>query len=42
MLEGLVQDEEHGIMDARDAPKDILSVPGTLLDLDGSHRTQRW
>ncbi|KAG8984948.1 hypothetical protein FRB94_005904 [Tulasnella sp. JGI-2019a] len=42
MLEGLVQDEEHGIMDARDAPKDILSVPGTLLDLDGSQRAQRW
>lgn len=42
MLEGLVQDEQHGIMDVRDAPKDILSVPGTLVDLDGSQRAQRW
>ncbi|KAG8883750.1 hypothetical protein FRB97_005924 [Tulasnella sp. 331] len=42
MLEGLVQDDEHGIMDARDAPKDILSVPGTLIDLTKNQRAQRW
>ncbi|KAG8908740.1 hypothetical protein FRB99_002978 [Tulasnella sp. 403] len=42
MLDGLVQGEEDEIIDARDAPKDILSVPGTMLDVDGRQRAQRW
>ena len=42
MLDGLVQDEEGDIIDARDAPKNILSVPGTTLELDGKQCAQRW
>lgn len=42
MMDGLVQDEENGIIDARDAPKDVLLVPGTIVELDGTMRAQRW
>lgn len=42
MLDGLVQNREGEIIDARDAPKDVLSVPGTTLELDGKQVAQRW
>lgn len=42
MMDGLVQDQGGDIIDARDAPKDVLSVPGTMLELDGRQVAQRW
>ncbi|KAG8952301.1 hypothetical protein FRC04_004729 [Tulasnella sp. 424] len=42
MMDGLVQDQSGDIIDARDAPKDVLSVPGTMLELDGRQVAQRW
>ncbi|KAG9019621.1 hypothetical protein FRB90_012467 [Tulasnella sp. 427] len=42
MMDGLVQDQDGDIIDARDAPKDVLSVPGTVLALDGRQTAQRW
>lgn len=42
MLDGLVQNDDQEIIDARDAPKNVLSVPGTLLDVEGNQRAQRW
>ncbi|KIO27820.1 hypothetical protein M407DRAFT_72594 [Tulasnella calospora MUT 4182] len=42
MMDGLVQDQGGDIIDARDAPKDVLSVPGTMLELDGRQTAQRW
>ncbi|KAG8921477.1 hypothetical protein FRC00_008599 [Tulasnella sp. 408] len=42
MMDGLVQDQSGDIIDARDAPKDVLSVPGTMLELDGRQTAQRW
>ncbi len=41
--DGLVESSAGEIMDARDAPKDVLQVPVTLLaDLDPNIRARRW
>lgn len=42
MLDGLVENEKGEVVDVVDAPKNILSVPGSLLELDGKQRAQRW
>lgn len=42
MLDGLVEDENGEVVDVHDAPKDLFSVPGTLLELDGRQRAQHW
>lgn len=42
MLDGLVENEEGEVVDAHDAPLKLFSVPGTLLELDGVQRAQRW
>ncbi|KAF8327734.1 beach-domain-containing protein [Cantharellus anzutake] len=41
--DGLVESADGEVVDARDAPKDVLQVPGTLLaDLDPNIRARRW
>ena len=42
VLEGLVENDEGEIMDAQDAPRSLLSVPGSILELNGIQRAQRW
>ena len=42
MLDGLLVREDGEIIEAQDAPKDILLVPGTVVELDGMQRAQRW
>jgi hypothetical protein len=42
MIEGLIETKDGEIIEARDAPVDILFVPGTLVELDGSQKAQRW
>ncbi len=42
MLDGLVENEEGEVIDARDAPKRLLFVPGSIVELDGPQRAQRW
>lgn len=42
MLDGLLVREDGEIIEAQDAPKDILLVPGTVVELDGVQRAQRW
>ncbi|KZT02850.1 beach-domain-containing protein [Laetiporus sulphureus 93-53] len=42
ILDGLVQDENGEIMDARDATKKLFFVPGSNVDLNGPQRAQRW
>lgn len=42
MLDGLVENDEGEVIEARDAPKNVFTVPGTALELDGLQRAQRW
>ncbi|KZT37329.1 beach-domain-containing protein [Sistotremastrum suecicum HHB10207 ss-3] len=42
MLDGLVENSDGEIIDARDAPKSLISVPGSVLEFSGSQRARRW
>jgi hypothetical protein len=42
MLDGLVEGEDGEIIDAHDAPKQLFSAPGSIVDLDGPQRATRW
>ncbi|KAK0199746.1 beach-domain-containing protein [Desarmillaria ectypa] len=42
MLDGLVENEEGEVIDTCDAPKRLLFVPGSIVELDGPQRAQRW
>ncbi|KAI0300557.1 beach-domain-containing protein [Multifurca ochricompacta] len=42
ILEGLVENDDGEIIDAQDAPRSLLFVPGSILELNGIQRAQRW
>jgi hypothetical protein len=43
LVDGLVQTAEGEVIDAKDAPRDVLSIPGTLVDLDTEDQeSHRW
>ncbi|CCM01782.1 uncharacterized protein FIBRA_03849 [Fibroporia radiculosa] len=42
MLDGLVQNDDGEIIDARDASKRLFFVPGSIVELNGPQRAQRW
>ncbi|KAF7792655.1 hypothetical protein EIP86_003752 [Pleurotus ostreatoroseus] len=42
MLDGLVENDNGEVVDARDAPKRIFCVPGSIVELNGPQRAQRW
>ncbi|KAF8154493.1 hypothetical protein B0H34DRAFT_660452 [Crassisporium funariophilum] len=42
MLDGVVENEEGEVIDAHDAPKRLLFIPGSIVELDGPQRAQRW
>lgn len=42
MLDGLLVQDDGEIIEAQDAPKDVLLVPGTIVELDGQQPAQRW
>ncbi|KAF9014685.1 beach-domain-containing protein [Hymenopellis radicata] len=42
MLDGLVEDDDGEVIDAHDAPKRLLFVPGSIVELDGPQKAQRW
>ena len=43
LMDGLVQTAEGEVIDARDAPRDVLTIPGTLADLSGAEQeSHRW
>ncbi|KAG6865428.1 hypothetical protein C0991_002666 [Blastosporella zonata] len=42
MLDGLVENDEGEVIEARDAPKRLYLVPGSIVELDGPQRAQRW
>ena len=42
MLDGVVENDDGEVIDAHDAPKRLLFIPGSLVELDGPQRAQRW
>ncbi|KAI5118373.1 hypothetical protein M0805_008701 [Coniferiporia weirii] len=42
MLDGLVENKDGEVIEACDAPKDLFAVPGSVLELDGKQRAQKW
>lgn len=42
MLDGLVEGHDGEVIEAKDAPRNLFSVPGTMIELDGIQRAQRW
>lgn len=42
MLDGLVENSDGEVIDVHDAPKELFFVPGSLVELDGVQRAQRW
>ena len=42
MLDGVVENEEGEVIDAHDAPKRMLFIPGSIVELDGPQRARRW
>ncbi|KAJ3536167.1 hypothetical protein NM688_g6872 [Phlebia brevispora] len=42
MLDGLVEDDNGEVVDAHDAPKRIFVVPGSIVEINGPQRAQRW
>lgn len=42
MLDGLVESNDGEVIDAHDAPRRVFFVPGSIVELDGPQRAQRW
>ena len=42
MLDGLVEGEDGEVIEAKNAPRNLFSVPGTMIELDGIQRALRW
>jgi hypothetical protein len=42
MLDGLVESDDGEVIEAHDAPKRLFFVPGSIVELDGPQRAQRW
>jgi len=42
MLDGVVENEEGEVIDAHEAPKRLLFIPGSIVELNGPQRAQRW
>ena len=42
MLDGFVENDDGEIVEACHAPKNLLTVPGSLLEVDGKQRAQKW
>ena len=42
MLDGVVENDDGEVIDAHDAPKRLLFIPGSIVELDGPQRAQRW
>ena len=42
MLDGLVESEDGEVIDARDPTQDLFAVPGSIPELNGKHKVQKW
>lgn len=42
MLDGLVENDDGEVVEAKDAPKRLFFVPGSMPEVNGPQRAQRW
>jgi len=42
MLDGVIENEEGEVIDAHDALKRLLFIPGSIVELNGPQHAQRW
>jgi len=42
MLDGVIENENGEVIEAKDAPKSLLFIPGSVVELDGPQKAQRW
>lgn len=42
MLDGLVQSDDGEVIEAKEAPRRLFFVPGSIVELDGPQKAQRW
>ncbi|KAH8103359.1 beach-domain-containing protein [Cristinia sonorae] len=42
MLDGLMENDDGEIIDVHEAPEKLFFVPGSIVELDGPQRAQRW
>ena len=42
MYDGLVETDDGEVVEASDAPKNLLTVPGSVVELDGHQSVQKW
>ncbi|KAF4607270.1 hypothetical protein EYR38_001331 [Pleurotus pulmonarius] len=42
MLDGVVENDDGEVIDAHDAPRHLFTVPGSIVELNGPQRAQRW
>jgi hypothetical protein len=42
MLDGLVENDDGEVIEAHEAPKHLFLLPGSIVELDGPQRAQRW
>ena len=42
MLDGVVENDDGEVIDASDAPKRLLFIPGSTLEMEGPQKAQRW
>ncbi|KAL5513687.1 BPH1 [Sanghuangporus vaninii] len=42
MLDGLVENNDGEVVEASEAPTNLLTVPGSVLELDGKQGAQKW
>jgi hypothetical protein len=41
-MDGLVENDDGEVIDAHDAPKRLLFIPGSVVDLDGHQNARKW
>jgi hypothetical protein len=42
MLDGLVEDDNGEVIGAHDAPRRLFFAPGSIVELNGPQKAQRW
>lgn len=42
MLDGLTENDNGEVVDVSEAPKKLFFVPGSIIELNGPQRAQRW
>ena len=42
MLDGVIENEEGEVIGAHDAPKRLLFIPESIVELNGPQHAQRW